>query len=108
MNIERIEKNSVICAVVRSEEIVITDSQSALDLLMTAKYEAGTENIIPSNSTMRGSPNHSQGKVSFFAPYRLPKLIAYGPFWPLVSCIMLKHFCLMSSRDLPMPRILDA
>ena len=25
MNIERIEKNSVICAVVRSEEIVITD-----------------------------------------------------------------------------------
>ena len=46
MNIERIEKNSVICAVVRSEEIVITDSQSALDLLMTAKYEAGTKNII--------------------------------------------------------------
>ena len=46
MNIERIEKKSVICAVVRSEEIVITDSQSALDLLMTAKYEAGTENII--------------------------------------------------------------
>ena len=46
MNIERIEKNSVICAVVRSEEIVITDSQSALDLLMTAMYEAGTRNII--------------------------------------------------------------
>ena len=46
MNIERIEKNSVNCAVVRSEEIVITDSQSALDLLMTAKYEAGTKNII--------------------------------------------------------------
>lgn len=46
MNIERIEKNSVICAVVRSKEIVITDSQSALDLLMTAKYEAGTKNII--------------------------------------------------------------
>lgn len=46
MNIERIEKNSVFCAVVRSEEIVITDSQSALDLLMTAKYEAGTKNII--------------------------------------------------------------
>lgn len=46
MNIERIEKNRVICAVVRSEEIVITDSQSALDLLMTAKYEAGTKNII--------------------------------------------------------------
>ena len=46
MNIERIEKNGIICAVVRSDEIVITDSQSALDLLMTAKYDAGTKNIV--------------------------------------------------------------
>ena len=38
MNIEKIEKNGTICAVVRSDEIVITDAQSALDLLMTAKY----------------------------------------------------------------------
>jgi hypothetical protein len=46
MNIEKIERNGVLCAVVCSEEVVITDSQSALDLLMTAKYEAGTKNII--------------------------------------------------------------
>ena len=46
MNIERIVKNGTICAVVRSDEIVITDAQSALDLLMTAKYDLGTKNIV--------------------------------------------------------------
>lgn len=46
MNIEKIEKNGIICAVVRSDEIAITDLQSALDLLMTVKYDAGTENIV--------------------------------------------------------------
>ena len=46
MDIEKIEKNGTICAVVRSDEIVITDAQSALDLLMTAKYELGTKNIV--------------------------------------------------------------
>ena len=46
MNIEKIAKNGTVCAVVRSDEIVITDSQSALDLLMTAKYDIGTKNIV--------------------------------------------------------------
>ena len=46
MNVEGIEKNGIICAVVRSDKIAITDSQSALDLLMTAKYNAGTKNIV--------------------------------------------------------------
>lgn len=46
MNIEKIEKNGTICAIVHSDEIVITDSQSALDLLMTAKYDIGTKNIV--------------------------------------------------------------
>ena len=44
--IERIERNSTVCAVVRSNAIVLSDAQSALDLLMTAKYEAGTKNIV--------------------------------------------------------------
>ena len=39
MNIEKIEKNGTVCAIVRSDAIVITDAQSALDLLMTAKYD---------------------------------------------------------------------
>lgn len=46
MNLEKIEKNGVVCAVVRSEEPVIADAQSALDLLMTAKYTVGTKNIV--------------------------------------------------------------
>lgn len=32
--------------VIKSEEVVITDTQSALDLLMSAKYEIGAKNIV--------------------------------------------------------------
>ena len=46
MDIEKIVKNGTICAVVRSDEIVISDPQSALDLLMTAKYDLGTKDIV--------------------------------------------------------------
>lgn len=41
MKLEKIDN----IAVVRSGEMVIMDNQSALDLLMTAKYELGTKNI---------------------------------------------------------------
>ena len=46
MTITTIEKNGITCAVIKSEKIVITDAQSALDLLMSAKYETGTKNIV--------------------------------------------------------------
>lgn len=46
MIIEKIEKNNKVCAVIKSEEVVITDTQSALDLLMSAKYEIGAKNIV--------------------------------------------------------------
>lgn len=41
------EKNGISVAIIHSDEdqTVIRDTQSALDLLMTAKYEAQTENI---------------------------------------------------------------
>lgn len=45
MEFTKVEKNGMTCAVVQSSEKVITDVQSSLDLLMTAKYEAGTKNI---------------------------------------------------------------
>lgn len=44
--IKKVEKNGVVCAVIQNDEVVITDPQSALDVLMTAKYEAGTKNIV--------------------------------------------------------------
>ena len=50
MKIAKVEKNGVPCAVVCGDEKVITDAQSALDLLMTAKYEAGTKNVVISTA----------------------------------------------------------
>lgn len=46
MTIEIVEKNNIICAVICSGEKVFEDAQSALDVLMCAKYEAGTKNIV--------------------------------------------------------------
>ena len=46
MTIQTVERNHIVCAVINSDEKVFTDAQSALDVLMTAKYEAGTKNIV--------------------------------------------------------------
>lgn len=46
MEINKIEHNGAFCAVIQSDTVVITDPQSALDLLMSATYEAGTKNIV--------------------------------------------------------------
>lgn len=42
---EKIIENGVIIAHIISDEVVITDMQSALDLIMAVKYETGTNNI---------------------------------------------------------------
>ena len=46
MHITIAQKNQVLCAILDSQDLIITDAQSALDALMTAKYEAGTKNIV--------------------------------------------------------------
>ena len=46
MKLKQVEKNHILCAVVESREPVITDARSALELLMTACYEAGTKNLV--------------------------------------------------------------
>lgn len=46
MNLEKIIKNNITVAEVSGEELLITDVQSALDILMSAKYDAGTKNIV--------------------------------------------------------------
>lgn len=46
MELKRVEKDGVVCAVVQGGERVITDAQSALDLLMAAKYDIGTKNLV--------------------------------------------------------------
>lgn len=46
MKIEYIEENGISIALVSSDTPVITDTQSALDLAMTIKYENGAERIV--------------------------------------------------------------
>lgn len=46
MQIKTVEKKHTLCALIRGSGVVITDSQSALDLMIRAKYEAGTQNIV--------------------------------------------------------------
>ena len=46
MTLQKIETGGVVCALVQSDDLVIVDPQSALDVLMTAKYETGTKNIV--------------------------------------------------------------
>lgn len=46
MQIEKITKNGVTVAHIIASEIIINDVQSALDLVMSVKYEAKTPNIV--------------------------------------------------------------
>ncbi len=45
MKIEVVERNQVAVAVINSEKYLITDVQSALDLMMAVKYKTGCTNI---------------------------------------------------------------
>lgn len=46
MKFQKIERNQKKCVTVDGEGKLITDSQSALDLLISASYEEGTKNIV--------------------------------------------------------------
>jgi len=52
MNITKITENNVEIAVVNSSELLITDTQSALDLIATVNYEAGCSRIILNKSAV--------------------------------------------------------
>lgn len=52
MNIEHLKDNGTDIAVISSDEKLIVDVQSALDLAMTAKYETGAANIVISKSAV--------------------------------------------------------
>ena len=45
MKIEIVEKNRMAVAVVHSEEVLVTSASSALELIMSVKYETGCANI---------------------------------------------------------------
>ena len=46
MNLTGIEENGAFCVLVESDEPVITDAQSAIDLLMSAQYDVGSKDIV--------------------------------------------------------------
>lgn len=46
MNIIQLEENGVLIAQVESGEVLITDVQSALDLMATMRYETGADRMI--------------------------------------------------------------
>lgn len=46
MTIKTVKQDSTLCAVISSDAPVIKDAQSALDVLISAKYEAGTNNVV--------------------------------------------------------------
>lgn len=46
MNITNIQKNKFEIAVINSDELLITDVQSALDIMATVSYETGADRII--------------------------------------------------------------
>lgn len=52
MNIEHLKNYGTDIAVVSSDELVIVDTQSALDLAMTVKYETGAAKIIINKSAV--------------------------------------------------------
>ena len=54
MNIEHLKNNGIDIAVVSSDEMVIVDTQSALDLVMTVKYETGAERIVIDKAVICG------------------------------------------------------
>lgn len=45
MNSQKIERNGAVIALVKSDTPVITDPQSALDFMMTVRYETGCSRI---------------------------------------------------------------
>lgn len=52
MNIEHIKDNGTDIAVISSDEKLIVDAQSALDLAMTVKYETGSAKIVINKSAV--------------------------------------------------------
>lgn len=46
MNLTGIEEHGALCVLVESDEPVITDAQSAIDLLMSAQYDVGSKDIV--------------------------------------------------------------
>lgn len=64
MEITKIEENNIEIAIVNSNEILIIDVQSALDLIATVSYEAGCDRIILNKSAIVEDFFHLKTKLA--------------------------------------------
>lgn len=84
MKIERLKNNGIDIAVVSSDETVIVDTQSALDLAMSVKYETGAERIVLDKHAVCGdffvlSTGMAGEILQKFINYRV-KMAVYGDY----------------------------
>ena len=73
MTIQTVEQNNILCAVINSDEKVFTDAQSALDVLMTAKYDVGTKDFFILSTGLAGEilqkyTNYG-GRIAIYGDY---------------------------------------
>lgn len=92
MKITTIKENNIEIAIVSSSEILITDAQSALDLMATVKFEAGCERIILNKSAICEDFFHLKTRL---AGEILQKFINYH-----VKIAIIGDFAAYSSKSL--------
>lgn len=54
MEIKTTEKNNKVIAILQNDQPIITDARSALDCMVTVKYETGSERIVISKELIAG------------------------------------------------------
>ena len=68
MKFEKIDCGNGIAVAVSSDSMIITDVDSALDLLMSAKYEAGTKYIVLAGEILQKFINYG-GKIAIYGDF---------------------------------------
>jgi hypothetical protein len=101
MQIKTIKKNDIEIASVNSEEILISDVQSALDFMATVQYEAGCNRIILNKPAIVEDFFHLSTKIAGeilqkFVNYRV-KFAIIGDFSAYTS-VSMKAFILECNR----------
>lgn len=84
MKIETVVQNGKTAAVVRSDEILISSAQSALDFLMTVRYESGCDAVALNREAVCGeffilSTGLAGEILQKFVNYRM-RFAVYGDF----------------------------
>ncbi len=92
MKLTTVKENNIEIAVVNSNEILITDVQSALDFMMTVQYETGSNRIIMNKSAICDDFFHLSTKL---AGEILQKFITYH-----VKLAIIGDFSVYTSKSL--------